>query len=99
MKPILIPQATLGPDEPHVASTAWSDIAIEKQGLGFWDPKAEKTELERFLNIDLPSHPKLHRGELKNGLRYIILPNKIPANRYHPEYSSSFTCSTRKTFG
>ncbi|KAH7684401.1 C-terminal processing peptidase protein [Dioscorea alata] len=82
VKPILIPQATLGPDEPHVASTAWSDIAIEKQGLGFWDPKAEKAELERFLNIDLPSHPKLHRGELKNGLRYIILPNKIPANRF-----------------
>ncbi|KAJ0988100.1 hypothetical protein J5N97_006456 [Dioscorea zingiberensis] len=82
VKHIIAPQATLGPDEPHVASTSWPDIALEKQRLGFWDPEAEKAELQRFLNSELPSHPKLQQGQLKNGLRYIILPNKIPANRF-----------------
>jgi hypothetical protein len=24
----------------------------------------------------------LHRGQLKNGLCYLILPNKVPPNRY-----------------
>ncbi|KAJ0973564.1 hypothetical protein J5N97_021523 [Dioscorea zingiberensis] len=82
LKRIIAPQATLGPDEPHVASTSWPDIALEKQRLGFWDPEAEKAELQRFLNSELPSHPKLQRRQLKNGLRYIILLNKIPANRF-----------------
>ncbi|CAL9047522.1 unnamed protein product [Musa banksii] len=71
----------LGPEEPHVASTL-SDTVLEKSGSTFWDPEAENAELEGFLNAPLPSHPKLHRGQLKNGLRYIILPNKVPANRF-----------------
>ncbi|RZR88312.1 hypothetical protein BHM03_00015861, partial [Ensete ventricosum] len=71
----------LGPEEPHVASTL-SDAVLEKSGSTFWDPEVENAELEGFLNAPLPSHPKLHRGQLKNGLRYIILPNKVPANRY-----------------
>lgn len=70
----------LGPEEPHVAST-WSDTVLEKPGLSFLDLESEKAELEGFLNSPLPSHPRLHRGQLKNGLRYIILPNKVPANR------------------
>lgn len=74
--------ATLGPDEPHVASTTWSDAALEKQGLGLWDPEVANAGLEGFLDSPLPSHPKLYRGQLKNGLRYIILPNKVPANRF-----------------
>ena len=79
-KSVQITHATLGPDEPHVASTAWSETAHEKQGLDFWT-EAEKAALEGFLNSQLPPHPKLQRGQLKNGLRYIILPNKIPVNR------------------
>lgn len=75
-----IPHA-LGPEEPHVAST-WADTVIEKPGMTFWDPESEKSELEGFLNAPLPYHPRLHRGQLKNGLKYIILPNKVPANRY-----------------
>lgn len=81
-KSVHIPNAALGPDEPHVASTSWSDTVFEKQGLGSWDTEAENIGLDGFLGSLLPSHPKLHRGQLKNGLRYIILPNKIPANRF-----------------
>eukprot|EP00850_Spirogloea_muscicola_P024613 SM001150S24024 [mRNA] locus=s1150:35:2196:+ [translate_table: standard] len=35
-----------------------------------------------FLESPLPAHPKLHRGALANGLRYVILPNKVPSNRF-----------------
>ncbi|KAK8964765.1 hypothetical protein KSP40_PGU008233 [Platanthera guangdongensis] len=77
-----IPSASLGPDEPHVASTSYSETVLEKHGLDFWNTEAENADLENFLNSALPSHSKLHRGQLKNGLRYLILPNKVPANRF-----------------
>ncbi|KAG9455542.1 hypothetical protein H6P81_000050 [Aristolochia fimbriata] len=76
-----VPHATVGPDEPHVASTAWPEAIQEKQDPTFWDPEMQE-HLEAFLHTQLPSHPKLHRGQLKNGLRYLILPNKVPANRF-----------------
>lgn len=75
----------MGPDEPHAASTTWPDGIIEKQDLDLMDPQIgsdQITSLEDFLASELPSHPKLYRGQLNNGLRYLILPNKIPANRY-----------------
>ncbi|KAG8094857.1 hypothetical protein GUJ93_ZPchr0012g20478 [Zizania palustris] len=68
----------VGPDEPHVASPTWSETTLDKP----FDQAIEKEELEGFLNTPLPSHPKLVRGQLKNGLRYLILPNKVPANRF-----------------
>ncbi|XP_070665321.1 stromal processing peptidase, chloroplastic-like isoform X2 [Malus domestica] len=74
--------ATVGPDEPHAASTAWQDGLLEKQELDLLYPGVEKTELEGFLSSEIPSHPKLYRGQLKNGLRYVILPNKVPPNRF-----------------
>uniref|UniRef100_M1B4L3 Chloroplast processing enzyme n=1 Tax=Solanum tuberosum TaxID=4113 RepID=M1B4L3_SOLTU len=46
------------------------------------DPEVERAEFEQFLSSELPSHPKLYRGQLKNGLRYLILPNKVPPNRF-----------------
>uniref|UniRef100_A0A804PW31 Stromal processing peptidase, chloroplastic n=1 Tax=Zea mays TaxID=4577 RepID=A0A804PW31_MAIZE len=46
------------------------------------DHAISKEELEDVLNTPLPEHPKLIRGQLKNGLRYLILPNKVPANRF-----------------
>ncbi|CAN4086580.1 unnamed protein product [Withania somnifera] len=64
---ISVPRATVGPDEPHAASTTWPDGVLEKQGFDI---------------SELPSHPKLYRGQLKNGLRYLILPNKVPPNRF-----------------
>ena len=30
----------------------------------------------------MPQHPDLVTGQLKNGLRYVILPNKTPPNRF-----------------
>lgn len=76
-----VPRATVGPDEPHAASTAWPDGVLEKQGFDMLDPEVERAEFEQFLSSELPSHPKLYRGQLKNGLRYLILPNKVPPNR------------------
>lgn len=79
------PHAVVGPDEPHAASTTWPDGVLEKQDLDLLDPQIENgqiTSLEDFLASELPSHPKLYRGQLNNGLRYLILPNKIPANRF-----------------
>ncbi|KAA8541397.1 hypothetical protein F0562_025360 [Nyssa sinensis] len=78
----VVPHAAVGPDEPHAASTAWPDGILEKQGLDLLETEIERTELEGFLSSKLPSHPKLYRGQLKNGLRYLILPNKVPPNRF-----------------
>jgi hypothetical protein len=75
-------RATVGPDEPHAASTAWPDGVLEKQDLDISYPEIEQIDLDGFLSSELPSHPKLYRGQLKNGLRYLILPNKVPPNRY-----------------
>ncbi|KAF7836553.1 stromal processing peptidase, chloroplastic [Senna tora] len=75
-----IPHATVGPDEPHAASTAWPDGITEKPDLSVLDSELE--QIKAFLNSELPSHPKLHRGQLKNGLRYLILPNKVPPKRF-----------------
>ncbi|KAK6277552.1 hypothetical protein POUND7_017875 [Theobroma cacao] len=81
-KHICAPCATVGPDEPHAASTTWPDGLLEKQDFDSLYPQFQTTELEGFLSTQLPSHPKLHRGQLKNGLRYLILPNKVPPNRF-----------------
>lgn len=80
-KPISIPHASAGPDEPHVAGSTWSDTVLEKTDAGSWDSETNG-DLNFFLNSPLVAHPKLHRGQLRNGLRYLILPNKVPANRY-----------------
>uniref|UniRef100_A0A1J3E1S0 Stromal processing peptidase, chloroplastic n=1 Tax=Noccaea caerulescens TaxID=107243 RepID=A0A1J3E1S0_NOCCA len=78
-----IVNATVGPDEPHAAGTAWPDgIVAERQDIDLLPPEIDRAELEAFLGFELPSHPKLHRGQLKNGLRYLILPNKVPPNRF-----------------
>ncbi|CAL0332060.1 unnamed protein product [Lupinus luteus] len=77
---VQLPHATVGPDEPHAASTTWPDGIGEKQDSSLFDSELE--QIEGFLISELPSHPKLHRGQLKNGLRYLILPNKVPPNRF-----------------
>uniref|UniRef100_A0A803M7P2 Chloroplast processing enzyme n=1 Tax=Chenopodium quinoa TaxID=63459 RepID=A0A803M7P2_CHEQI len=74
--------SAVGPDEPHAVSTNCSEGTLEKSGLEFLDPEVRRVEVEEALNSELPSHPKLYRGQLKNGLRYIILPNKVPPNRF-----------------
>lgn len=82
VKHVRVPCATVGPEEPHAASTAWPDGILEKQDFDLLNFESERTELEAFLGSKLPPHPKLYRGQLKNGLRYLILPNKVPLNRY-----------------
>lgn len=80
----LVSCATVGPDEPHAASTTWPDGIVERPDLDSLYPEIGRAELKEFLTSELPSHPKLYRGQLKNGLRYLILPNKVPASRYSP---------------
>ncbi|KAI3463546.1 hypothetical protein Pfo_020209 [Paulownia fortunei] len=82
IRQVHVPRATVGPEEPHAASTTWPDGVTEKQGLDLLDSEVERTEFEKFLRFELLSHPKLHRGQLKNGLRYLILPNKVPPHRF-----------------
>lgn len=74
-------QAAVGPDEPHAANTTWSEAILERQNLDFMEPEVEAPDLESFLRSELPAHSKLHRGQLRNGLRYLILPNKVPQSR------------------
>ncbi|OAY51233.1 stromal processing peptidase, chloroplastic [Manihot esculenta] len=76
-----VPCASVGPNEPHAASTACPDGILERQDSDLLYPELI-TGLDEFLNAELPSHPKLCRGQLKNGLRYLILPNKVPPNRF-----------------
>ena len=71
----------MGPDEPHAASTTALGGVLEEQSLDSLDPEIQRIELLRFLRSKLPTHPKLYRGQLGNGLRYLILPNKVPPNR------------------
>ncbi|KAL6219418.1 hypothetical protein ACLB2K_007177 [Fragaria x ananassa] len=82
VKDLHIPYATVGPDEPHAASTSWPDGILEKQEPDLVYSGVEQTEVDAFLSSELPSHPKLYRGQLKNGLRYLILPNKVPPTRF-----------------
>ncbi|KAL2934944.1 Stromal processing peptidase chloroplastic [Bienertia sinuspersici] len=74
--------SAVGPEEPHAVSTSLQEGTLEKSGANFLDPEVRRVEVEEFLNTELPPHPKLYRGQLKNGLRYIILPNKVPPNRF-----------------
>ncbi|XP_074316103.1 stromal processing peptidase, chloroplastic isoform X2 [Silene latifolia] len=76
--------SAVGPDEPHAVSTSWPEETLEKPGLDYLEDEVRRVEgeVEEFLDVELPSHPKLYRGQLKNGLRYIILPNKVPPNRF-----------------
>ncbi|KNA06757.1 hypothetical protein SOVF_178050 [Spinacia oleracea] len=73
--------SAVGPDEPHAVSTSLEGT-LENPGLDFLDPEVRRVEIEEVLNTELPSHPKLYRGQMINGLRYIILPNKVPPNRF-----------------
>ena len=57
------------------ALTAVSDSASSEE--------RNRSEHKAFLERELPEHPKLHRGTLKsNGLRYVVLPNKVPPQRF-----------------
>ncbi|CAN1837818.1 Stromal processing peptidase, chloroplastic [Linum perenne] len=82
VKCLHVPHASVGPNEPHAASTACPDGVLERQDSDMLFSEIERMGLTEFLSSELQSHPKLYRGQLKNGLRYLILPNKVPPNRF-----------------
>jgi len=82
VKHVHVPCTSMGPNEPHAASIGCPDGILERQDSDLLDSELERARLFEFLHSELPCHPKLHRGQLKNGLRYLILPNKVPPNRY-----------------
>lgn len=79
-------QATTGPSEPHAANLTWVPeekvLEHEGQALALESALGQEMDIDDFLNSKLQSHPKLHRGRLSNGLQFVILPNKVPPNRY-----------------
>ncbi|CAK9857354.1 unnamed protein product [Sphagnum jensenii] len=86
-----IVQANTGPNEPHVANLAWvpdEELLELVKGQALSLESSLRREEEADVNDDdhlvskLPSHPKLHHGCLENGLQYVILPNKVPPNRF-----------------
>ncbi|KAJ0525055.1 putative processing peptidase [Helianthus annuus] len=84
-KRVRVQCAAVGPDKPHAASTAWPEGVLEQQSSDNFMVNSENSEwqeLQGVLSAQLPSHPKLFRGQLENGLRYLILPNKVPQNRF-----------------
>ncbi|KAJ6880296.1 hypothetical protein NC652_033591 [Populus alba x Populus x berolinensis] len=82
VKHVHVPCTSMGPNEPHAASIGCPDGILERQDSDLLDLELERARLFEFLHSELPCHPKLHRGQLKNGLRYLILPNKVPPNRF-----------------
>ena len=42
----------------------------------------EPSAVESLLDEELPAHEDIHRGRLANGLRYVVLPNKVPGDRF-----------------
>lgn len=80
-------QATAGPNEPHAANLTWMPeegiLQVEDQSQGLEDALGKELDASDFLASKLPTHPKLHHGRLTNGLQYVILPNKVPPNRYY----------------
>ena len=40
------------------------------------------SEVVSLLDEELPAHQDIHRGRLANGLRYVVLPNKVPGDRF-----------------
>jgi hypothetical protein len=45
-------------------------------------PEAAEADVEALLAQPLEPHPELEVGSLPNGLRYVILPNRSPPDRF-----------------
>ena len=44
--------------------------------------EAQELDLESLLDTKLEQHKDLVQGQLENGLKYVILPNKVPPERF-----------------
>lgn len=78
-------EASSGVNQPHAAA---SSVALPESGVyeklntSYKENGIGKDDSEDLMLLRLPSHPKIYKGQLKNGLRFIILPNKVPLNRF-----------------
>lgn len=78
-------EASSGVNQPHAAASSLAmpegDL-LEKPDVDLMEKGFGKDDFEDLRLMTLPSHPKVCKGQLKNGLRYVILPNTVPANRF-----------------
>ncbi|KAI5069253.1 hypothetical protein GOP47_0015554 [Adiantum capillus-veneris] len=78
-------EVSSGVNQPHAAASSLAvpegDL-LEKSEMGFMEKGFGKDDFQDLRLLTLPSHPKVCKGQLKNGLCYVILPNKVPANRF-----------------
>lgn len=78
-------EASSGVNQPHAAA---SSVALPEGGVcekfdgSYTENRIGKDDSEDLMLLKLPSHPKIYKGQLKNGLRFVILPNKVPLNRF-----------------
>ena len=45
-------------------------------------PSVQESDIEALLDTPLEEHKDLVQGELSNGLKYVILPNMLPPERF-----------------
>ncbi|CAM9560828.1 unnamed protein product, partial [Phaeothamnion confervicola] len=67
------------PNEPRAAPGSPGTLPSLKAVM---DAVHETDRMKDLLNTALPSHPNIRFGALPNGLRYIILPNASPPERF-----------------
>ena len=65
-----------GGDAPAAGTSRWSRVL---QSLA---TTVDPTVAEALLDEELPPHEEIRRGTLENGLKYVILPNKVPEGRF-----------------
>ena len=85
-RPLLTPRAAAsdkdvaanaGAKEPGSSSTSrWSSVVNSLATV------MEPAAVESLLDEELPAHDEITRGVLPNGLRYVVLPNKVPSDRF-----------------
>ena len=70
--------AAAGSKEPGATASSgrWTSVVNSLSGV------VEPAVAEELLDEELPAHDDIHRGRLSNGLRYVILPNKVPGDRF-----------------
>jgi len=72
------PSAGAGAKEPGSSASdgRWSSVVRALADV------MEPSAVASLLDEELPAHEDIHRGRLANGLRYVVLPNKVPGDRF-----------------
>ena len=58
-----------------------SRLKLRIKGITYRHLQERPVDTEALLDTELQQIPGLVLGQLDNGLRYVILPNKVPPNR------------------